>query len=75
MDIVDFLIHLRHGLSDVQRMRLETELGDLEGVISAHFDHSNPHVIEVAYNPAAITSSKVMELVDSHGIIADKVGL
>lgn len=75
MSIVDFIIHLEPELSLDERDQLETEIGDMDGVMSAHFSPRHPHLMEVAYNPDVVTSSVVLGNVSQHGIVAQKIGL
>ncbi|MBZ0106426.1 MAG: hypothetical protein K8H84_12450 [Sulfuricella denitrificans] len=75
MSIVDFMIHLKTELPLDQRAQLESEMCDLEGVMSACFSPSHPHMMEVTYNPDVVSSSMVMDQVSQRGIVAQKVGL
>ena len=75
MDIADFLINVHPELPMNERTQLEDEIGHMEGVVSAHFSPGHPHMMTVAYNPDAVSSSKVMVQVGKHGIWASKVGL
>lgn len=74
MNIVDFMIHLKPELPMSQRMQLESEIGDMNGVMSAHFS-SRPHLMEVAYDPDIVNSDELMGCVSRHGIVAQKIGL
>lgn len=75
MSIVDFMIHTKPELPVTARTQLESEIGEMDGVISAHFSPDYPHMMEVAYNPDIVTSSVVMEHVSQRGIAAEKFGL
>jgi hypothetical protein len=75
MSIVDFLIHLKPDLPLNERARLEAELGDMDGVMSAHFSSNHPHVMEVAYDPDVVTAQVLMGHIGEHGIEAHKIGL
>lgn len=75
MSIVDFMIHLKPELPPFERVQLESEIGGMEGVMSAHFSQSHPHMMEVVYNPDAVSSDVVMERVSRRGIEAQKVGM
>ena len=63
MDIADILIHVHPELSSGQRGEIEQAVGDHEGVVSVHFSPGHPHALTVAYNPAAISSTEILELV------------
>jgi hypothetical protein len=76
MSVVDFMIHLKPELSLVERNQLESEIADMDGVISVRFSPSHPHMLEVAYNPDSVCSDAVLECVRQRdGIAAQKVGL
>lgn len=75
MSIVDFMIHLKPELPLSERVQLESELGDMDGVMSAHFSSHHSHVMEVAYDPDVVTANVLMECVSEHGIEAHKIGL
>ncbi len=75
MEIADFVIHIHDELSTTARAALESEIGDREGVISAHFSHDHPHLLNIAYNPDATSSGVLLQHVSDHGVAAFKVGL
>ena len=76
MSIVDFMIHLNPELPLVERNQLESEIADMDGVVSAHFSPNHPHMLEVAYNPDSVCSDALLECVRQRdGIVAQKVGL
>lgn len=75
MSIVDFMIHLKPELHLNERAELEAEIGDMNGVMSAHFSPGHPHLMEVAYDPDVVTSNTLMGRVSERGIEAHKIGL
>lgn len=75
MSIVDFLIHTKPELPENERVELEIEIREMDGVMSACFSSSHPHIMEVTYDPDVVTSSLVMACVSQRGIEAQKVGL
>jgi hypothetical protein len=75
MDIADVLIHVHPELSAPQRAKIEDELGGRNGVISLHFSPGHPHVLKVAYDPQAITSREILDLVRRWDEAATMVGL
>lgn len=75
MSIVDFMIHLKPELPQNERNQLESEIAEMEGVLSAHFSSRHLHLMEVAYNPDVVSSGVVLERVSQRGIAAEKVGL
>lgn len=75
MDIVDFLINVHSALPMDERLRLETAINEMDGVVSACFSQGHQHMLTVTYNPDTISSDAVLERVCQRGIVADKVGL
>lgn len=75
MDIVDILIHVHPELSAEQRAKIENEVGVQKGVMSVHFSAGHPHELIVAYDPQAITSKRILELVRVWDKAATMVGL
>ena len=75
MSIVDFIIHTEPELPLSERFQLESEIGDMDGVMSAHFSPRHHHMMEVAYNPDVVSSGVVLGRVSRRGIVAQKVGL
>jgi len=75
MDIVDILIHVHPELSVEQRAKIEHEIGVHKGVMSVHFSTGHPHQLTVAYDPQAIASKRILELVRVSDKAATMVGL
>lgn len=75
MSIVDFMIHLKPELPPHERAQLESEISNMDGVMSAHFSSDHPHLMGIAYNPDVISSDVVLGCVSQHGIEAQKVGM
>jgi hypothetical protein len=75
MDLVDFLINVHPALPMDERLRLESAINKLEGVVSACFSPGHQHMLTITYNPEAISSGAVLAHVNQRGIAADKVGL
>ncbi len=75
MDIVDILIHVHPELPATPRSKIEDEIGNCAGVVSAHFSPGHPHEFTVAYDPQAITSQRILELVRRWDGAATMAGL
>lgn len=75
MEIADFVIHLQADLPAAERDKLAAELAEGRGVVSAHFSHEHPHLLNIAYNPDATNSTDLLKLVGARGGEAFKVGL
>jgi hypothetical protein len=76
MPTVDLLFHVHPELSMEARTKLEQEASACNGVISANFDHhKHPHALIVLYNPDAIQSKKILDVVKRHDPAATMAGL
>lgn len=68
MKTVDILIHVHPELSAETRAKIEREISACNGVISAHFDHhKHSHALIALYNPDAIQSKDMLDVVKQHG--------
>ena len=70
MSIVDFVIHLNPELPLSVRTQLESEIGEMDGALSAHFSQRHPHMMEVAYDPEVSSSNVLLKRVVKHSIVA-----
>lgn len=76
MKTVDILIHVHPELSTEARAKVEQEVSACNGVISANFDHhKHPHALIVIYNPDAIQTKQMLDVVKRHDPAATMVGL
>lgn len=76
METVDVLIHVHPELPADARAKIEQEVRDCGGVISAHFNqHKHPHALIVLYNPDVVQSKQMLEVVKRHDPAASIVGL
>lgn len=63
-------------LSPEDRSKVEQGVAVCGGVISANFDkHKHPHALTVEYNPDAVQSKQILEVVRRHDPAATMVGL
>ena len=76
MKTVDILIHVHPELSTEARAKVEQEVRACNGVISANFaHHKHPHALIVIYNPDAIQTKQMLDVVKRHDPAATMVGL
>lgn len=75
ISITDFMVHVEELLPPQSMSRLENEIRDEPGVISANFSCSAPHLVMVALNPDIASSGAVLNRVASQGLRATLVGL
>jgi hypothetical protein len=76
MKIVDVLVYVHPELATADRTRLEREVAGSVGVISANFDkHKHPHALTIQYNPDAVQSTQLLEVVRKHDSSATMAGL
>lgn len=75
MNIADILIHVHPELSAQQRDEMEAGIRARDGIVSVHYSSGHLHELIVAYNPEAITSRQILELVRQWDKAATMVGL
>lgn len=75
MDMVDILINVHPVLSNKERSQLETDLRDIDGVISVHFSTEHPHLLTLEYDPAKTSSEILLNRIGDRGVEASKIGL
>jgi len=75
ISISDFMVHLDELLPPQSMSRLENEIRDQPGVISARFSCRAPHLMMVALNPDLASSAGVLDRVTRRGLHAKLVGL
>jgi hypothetical protein len=71
----DIVIHIDETLDDGRIHRLEKELGDEPGVLSACFHENTPHLMVVDFDADAVRPSEIVESVRSRGLRAEMLGL
>jgi len=76
METVDVLIYVHPELLPEARTKIEHEVSACAGVISACFDqHKHPHALTVLYNPDAVQSKQILEVVRRHDPTSTMVGM
>jgi hypothetical protein len=75
IDIVDVLFHVPADLPARERGNIERDLQGCDGVVSAHFSPGHTHLLEVAYNPQAVTSRTLRGHLSERGLTVSMAGL
>lgn len=75
INIADVLFHVPADLPVIDRANIERDLQGCDGVISAHFSHGRPHLLEVAYNPQTVTSGTLRGHLTERGLTVSMAGL
>jgi hypothetical protein len=75
INIVDVLFHVSADLPAGDRGNIERDLQGCDGVLSAHFIPDRPHMLEVAYDPKAVTSGTLREHLTERGLTVGMAGL
>lgn len=75
MDIVDVVVHVRPSLSVAAQRSLEQRVRELEGVIAPRFNRADGHLLLVAYDPAQLQTTQLLQQVRSAGYDASLVGM
>ncbi|MDH4134441.1 MAG: zinc ribbon-containing protein [Gammaproteobacteria bacterium] len=75
IQITDILFHIPADLPVGERNNIERDLQSCDGVLSAHFSPGHPHMLEVAYNPDAVSSGILRNHLIERGLTVSKAGL
>lgn len=75
IQITDILFHIPADLPASDRSNIERDLQGCDGVISAHFSPSHPHMLEVAYNPDTVNSQILRNHLTERGLTVSMAGL
>ena len=63
MNYSDMTIHITQDLLPTNQEKLEEDVRVIEGVMGARFNYENQHWLNVLYDPASITPSKILNRV------------
>lgn len=74
MDISDVLIHIDQALSAGEKHALEERLRTIPGVIAPRFNPGRDHLLLVAFDPAQIKTSAMLDSVRAGGYRAQLIG-
>jgi hypothetical protein len=75
INLSDLLFHVPADLAARERENIERDLQGCDGVVSAHFSARDPHILEVAYNPQAISSQELRGHLTERGLTVSMAGL
>lgn len=76
METPDIMIYVHPELSAEVRTKIENDMTERAGVISAHFDHhKHPHALTVLYNLDAISEKEILASVRKYDPAASMAGL
>jgi len=67
-------MHIQNNLSYDTRRQVEHDVLHHEGVTSANFNESRPHLMVVEYDPQLINSFEIMKEVNSSALHAARIG-
>ena len=73
--MTDVLLHIDENTSHDKREALRDSLLGLNGVMTADYQDTKPHLVVVGYDPDAINSSELLGAATSNGLHAELVGL
>jgi hypothetical protein len=71
----DIVIHIDENLDDGRIHRLEKELSDERGVLSACCHENTPHLLVVNFDADAVRPSEIVQSVRKRGLHAEMLGL
>jgi hypothetical protein len=71
----NIVIHIHETLDDGHIHRLERDLGDEPGVLSACCHEKTPHLMVVDFDADSVRPSEIVRSVRSRGLHAEMLGL
>ena len=75
MSVADTLIHVDEELSALERNNLVERMRGIPGVIAPRFNPGKDHLLSIAFDPAGIRSTELLENVRKLGYHAELIGL
>lgn len=71
----DIVIHIHESLDDRRLHRLERDLGNELGVLSACCHEKTPHLMVIDFDADAVRPSDIVNSIRSRGLHAQMIGL
>ncbi|WP_462320710.1 ATP-binding protein [Halochromatium sp.] len=75
IQLADVLIHIDESLTADRRTSVETQLREIDGVVSVNNPDDKPHLTLVEFRPDKVDSKTLLEQVEAEGVHAELVGL
>lgn len=77
MDIhlADVTLHVAQNLNAEELERLESAIREKDGVVSVHINPEKTHLIVVEYNPKAVHSKELVDILHQQGLRGELIGL
>ncbi|MDX1764359.1 MAG: hypothetical protein R3231_08570 [bacterium] len=75
MSVVDTVVHVDEYLDAVQRNNLVERMRDIPGVIYPRFNPGKDHLLSVAFDPAGLWPTDLLENVRKLGYRLELIGL
>jgi len=75
MAIVDVTVHIDETIDRDRRAKIANTVRAHKGVTAVSHDDKKPHLMLIKFNPDAVTSTELLQLVLDQGVHAELVGL
>jgi hypothetical protein len=75
ISLSDVLIHIDETLPTAARAKVESQLREVDGVVSVHIPDDKPHLTLVEYVPEKTNAQALLRGVRDQGFHAELVGL
>jgi hypothetical protein len=75
MEMVDVTMHIDETVDHNRRVKIADTVRAHNGVMAVSHHDEKPHLIIVEYDPNAVTSKQLLQLVLDQGVHAELIGL
>ncbi len=74
MEMTDVTVHIDETIDHERRIKVADILRAHKGVMAVAHHDEKPHLMIVEYNPDAVTSQELLEVVLGQGVHAELIG-
>jgi len=75
VDMADVMVHIDETIDHERRTKIADTVRAHKGVMAVAHHDEKPHVMIIEYNPNAVTSKELLQVVRNEGVRAELVGL
>ena len=75
MEMVDVTVHLDETMDHKRRTKIADTVRAHKGVMAVAHHDEKPHLMIIEYNPDAVTSKELLQVVLDQGVHAELIGL
>jgi hypothetical protein len=75
MDMADVTLHIDETIGHARRTKIADVVRAHKGVVTVAHHDEKPHLMIVKYDPGAVTSKQLLQVVLDQGVHAELIGL